>query len=128
VALNFNREVLMRFVVVILIFLGTVAYGQTDSVTRVKQDSADLRQPSVPGQPSPQLDEQNAADEVAVKLSREELPLFLQRALQEPQFRGWEHGNFYRNEESTKYKVEVIGNVSRKAYYFDKEGNLLRSE
>lgn len=92
-------------------------------------DTSEASQPSVPGEQSPILSENTpGADDPYIKIQREEVPLFLQRILQDEKFRGWESGGVYRNDSGSMYKVEVRDGMNNRDYYFDKEGSLLRAE
>jgi hypothetical protein len=92
-------------------------------------DSASVSQPVVPGQQNPQLKQDGGfAEQDAVKLQQEEVPLFLKRVLAEEQYRGWENGGVYRNIQSNEYRVDVVNGMNRETFYFDKNGTLLNKK
>jgi hypothetical protein len=92
-------------------------------------DTSQVSQPAVPGEQSPKLDENAGVyNEASIRIQREEVPLFLQKILQDDKYRGWESGGVYRNESNTMYKVQVMDAMHNGTYYFDKDGKLLRAE
>ena len=105
-----------------------VAFSQTDPASG-DPDTLELSQPAVPGQQSPRLDEnQPGYEQVNIKILREEVPLFLQKILRDEKYRGWESGGVYRNEQATKFRVEVRDGMNNQTYYFDKDGSLVGAQ
>lgn len=125
-ALDFNSPV-MRIAIVLLILCPVFAsYGQvTDSLP----SDAPVSQP-VPGEQDPQVKEKSLppGDEAHIRIAREEVPMFLQRVLQDEKYRGWEGGGVFRNDQNTLFKVEVRDGMNNRNYYFDHEGTLVRAE
>jgi hypothetical protein len=118
----------MRFLIVILVCLNSMVLlaQEGDSTTT---DTSEVSQPVVTDQPDPLLKEGNPLSQDAnIKIQREEVPLFLQKILQDEKYRGWESGGVFRNEQSTMFKVEARDGMNNRTFYFDQQGKLLRAE
>jgi hypothetical protein len=119
----------MRVLIVFLFcFSAARTFAQVDTLDG-GTDTSDVSQPAVPGEQLPKLDENAGVyNDAAIRMQREEVPLFLQKILLDEKYRGWESGGVYRNESSTLYKVRVMDAMHNGTYYFDKDGKLLRAE
>jgi hypothetical protein len=121
----------MRIVLSITMVLGvSLALAQKPDSVRVGKDpdSLSMTQPAVLGRHSPKMKPGVPfSEENAVKLQREEIPLFLQNTLRSEQFRGWENGAVYRNIETNEYRVDVVDGMRKETFFFDKNGTLLKS-
>ena len=116
-----------KVLLIILLAQGSFCFGQDQDSVQDQSDS--LSMPAVPGQQMPQLkDGSSSTETVSIKIQREEVPVFLQKILQEEKYRGWENGGVYRNEEGSMFKVEVMDGMNHGTYYFDKDGTLLMTQ
>jgi hypothetical protein len=114
-----------------LVISASMALAQKPDSARLGKDpdSVSMTQPAVLGRQNPEMKPGVPfSEENAVKLQKEEVPLFLQKVLQEEQFRGWEQGNVYRNIQTNEYRVDVLNGLKKETFYFDKNGTLLKSK
>lgn len=116
-----------KFLFIVLIAPCGLCFCQdSDSLQRV-EDTVSM--PAVPGQQMPHFDDgSNVEQETTIRIQREEVPVFLQKILQDEKYRGWENGGVYRNEQGSKFKVEVMDAMNNRTFYFDKDGTLLTAK
>jgi hypothetical protein len=114
-----------------MVMVASIGLAQKPDSARAGKDpdSLAMSQPAVLGRQNPEMKPGVPfSEENAVKLQREEIPLFLQKALEDEQFRGWEDGSVYRNIQTNEYRVDVMNGLKKETFYFDKNGTLLKNK
>ena len=114
----------------LIVWSSSTLFAQDDSIASNEfRDTAELSQSPVPGEQSPMLDENfEFTEENSIRLQREHLPPSLIKALDDPEYQGWENGTVMRNILTGYYRIEVVSDDESKVYYFDRTGEILGEE
>jgi hypothetical protein len=109
------------FAAALIVSASAAAFAQQDT-TRAAQPQSQSQQPQSPNQqPSDQF---NVKDYSEVQTS--EVPASLRTTLQGDQYKGWESGKLYRQNNGQGYYLSTGTGTSAKNYYFDKDGKAMK--
>jgi hypothetical protein len=108
---------------IVLIFLGNVAFAQTNPGNENQPPS---ETPGEYGTPrKPRLEDQK---EDRMEISKEKLPpLMLQELENNPRYEGWEEGNVFYEQNTDQFIVHVKRDNTTQTFRFDKEGRPLKN-
>ena len=103
---------------VALIVSASAAFAQQDTTHAVQQPQSQSQQPQSPNQqPSEQFNVKEYSE-----IQSSELPASLRTTLQGDEYKGWENGKLYRQNNGQSYYLNIGTANSTKNYYFDKNG------
>jgi hypothetical protein len=113
----------------LVLFLTASLFAGASALYAQTPEPDTLRDPIKQGDPElrtlpPQAEYRK--DMVIVK--RNEIPAVLQKALRDPEYKGWEKATIYRNSSSTLYLVEIQEPAKTRVYRFDKNGKRTDNE
>lgn len=110
------------FTAALIVSASTAAFAQQDT-TRAAQPQSQSLQPQSPNQqPSEQF---NVKEYSEVQVS--DVPPTLRTTLQGDEYKGWENGKLYRQNNGQGYYLSLRTGSSTKNYYFDKNGAAIRN-
>ncbi|MGC3945448.1 MAG: hypothetical protein QM762_13195 [Chryseolinea sp.] len=110
------------FTAALMVSASGAAFAQQDTTRAAQQPQSQSQQPQSPNQqPSDQF---NVKDYSEVKSS--DVPSSLRTTLQEDQYKGWESGKLYRQNNGQGYYLSTGTGTTTKNYYFDKDGKAMK--
>ncbi|MEJ1238020.1 hypothetical protein WBG78_07825 [Chryseolinea sp. T2] len=110
------------FTAALIVSASAAAFAQQDTTSTKQQPQSQSQQPQSPNQqPSDQF---NVKDYSQVQSS--DLPASLRTTLQGDQYKGWENGKLYRQNNGNGYYLSTGTGTSTKNYYFDKDGKAMK--
>ena len=110
------------FAAALIVSAFATAFAQQDT-TRAAQPQSQSPQPQSPNQqPSEQF---NVKEYSEVQSS--DVPATLRTTLQSDQYKGWESGKLYRQNNGQGYYLSTGTGISSKNYYFDNTGKAMKA-
>ena len=110
------------FTAALIVGASATAFAQQDTTRAAQQPQSQSQQPQSPNQqPSDQF---NVKDYSEVQSS--DVPASLRTTLKGDQYKGWESGKIYRQNNGNGYYLSTGTGTSAKNYYFDKDGKAVQ--
>ena len=110
------------FTAALMIGASATAFAQQDTTRDASQPQSQSQQPQSPNQlPSEQF---NVKEYSEVQPS--DVPASLRTTLQSEQYKGWENGKLYRQNNGKGYYLSTGTGNSTKNYYFDENGKAMK--
>jgi hypothetical protein len=110
------------FTAALIVSASAAAFAQQDTTRAAPQPQSPSQQPQSPNQqPSEQF---NVKEYSEVQSS--DVPATLRTTLQGDQYKGWENGKLYRQNNGQGYYLSTGTGNSTKNYYFDKTGKAMK--
>src|SRR5690349_10217129 len=105
------------FTAALIVSSSTAAFAQQDT-TRTAQPQSQSQQPQSPNQQSSeQFNVKNYSE-----VQSTDVPASLRTTLQGTEYKGWEKGKVYRQNDGQGYYLSTGTGDAAKTYYFDKNG------
>ena len=110
------------FTAALIVGASGAAFAQQD-MTRAAQPQSQSQQPQSPNQ---QPSEQFNVKEYS-QVQSTDVPTSLRTTLQGSQYKGWESGKLYRQNNGQGYYLSTGTGTAAKNYYFDKDGKAMKA-
>ena len=114
----------VKLILASALVIGAIAAHAQDSTNIVTPPAVPQQEQTAP-QDQTQQDQSNFKKDMVV-IPSAEVPASLRSTLQREQYKGWESGTIYRNQNSDMFIVEMRNGDNTRMYRFDQNGKAVK--